>query len=227
MYFSSKKHRILCIDNDSELLENISERLLTNGYRVSKVKVQDFTIENVKSFSPELVVLGVQQFEDIDVLKIIKNEGSTKEIPVFVYSIIVDEFFEVSIFKNGAEDFILKPLRMTAFISRIEAFFNRKNGNASSNLLKINGLEINTNNLGVRFPTGRHIFLPKKEFILLTYLAERAGQTFNRNELLNRIWGEDIFIGERTVDVHIRRLREKIGEGYIITQKGVGYMFKK
>jgi two-component system, OmpR family, alkaline phosphatase synthesis response regulator PhoP len=223
----TEQHRILCIDNDVNEREILSERLKYNGFLIEKSGIQDFNALEIKRIQPVIILLGINQFEDLDTLKKLKTDNITKEIPVFVYSAINDEYFEVSVYRNGADDFILKPLRIIAFISKIIAFIGKKSKREIKNKIIVNDLEINPDNLSVRFSTGKTLHLPKKEFTLISYLAEHAGQIFNRNDLLNRIWGEDVFIGERTVDVHIRRLREKIGEGYIITLKGVGYMFQK
>ncbi len=227
MNLPNSKNKILCIDTNATERENLVQRLLLNGYLVEQITVQDFNIIDLKKKPPELILLGLNQFDDLEVLRKIKSDNITKETTVFVYSEINDDFFEVSTFRNGADDYIQKPLRIAPFISKIEAFFNRKKVNHTGQLLVVNGLEINSNNLSIKFPTGKVLHLPKKEFTLIQYLAEHAGQIYNRNELLNRVWGEDVFIGERTVDVHIRRLREKIGNGYIMTLKGVGYMFQK
>ena len=136
-----------------------------------------------------------------------------------------EEYSEVAAFEVGADDYISKPVKIRALISRINALFRRETqkSDQKSELL-ISGLAINPRNYSVGLGD-KSITLPKKEFELLFYLAQNPDKVCGRDELLQKIWGADIYVLERTVDVHIRKLREKLGEGYIKTLKGVGYMF--
>jgi two-component system, OmpR family, alkaline phosphatase synthesis response regulator PhoP len=223
----AEKQKIFCIDNELSNLSMLSERLVGAGFITLITSIKDFMIEKLKNSNAQLIILGIHNFDDIEILKLIKSDHSTADLPIFVYSSIKDDFFEITAYKNGVYDFMDFPVRMIVLIAKIEAYFKRQSKTFTNSILKANGIEINANNYGVKFQSGRQVYLPKKDFLLLTFLAEHAGQIFNRNELLNSIWGNDVYIGERTVDVHIRRLREKIGGEYIKTHKGIGYMFPK
>ena len=154
-----------------------------------------------------------------------------REIPALKNVFIVfltarsEEYSEVAAFNVGADDFITKPIKPRALLSRLQAIFRRnKNKNDESNVLYIGDLVIDKDNYTVT-KSNQLFTLPKKEFELLAFLAENPNKLFTRDDLLQNIWGSDVYVLSRTVDVHIRKVREKIGEGYIVTTKGVGYKF--
>jgi two-component system alkaline phosphatase synthesis response regulator PhoP len=138
-----------------------------------------------------------------------------------------EEYTEVAAFDAGAHDYIIKPIKPRALVSRINAILKRdvsSNAEQESDIVEIGGIVINRTQYSASFQ-GRQLVLPKKEFELLSFFAKNPNKVFNRDELLEKVWGADVFVVERTVDVHIRKLREKIPESYIKTLKGVGYMF--
>jgi two-component system alkaline phosphatase synthesis response regulator PhoP len=138
-----------------------------------------------------------------------------------------EEYTEIAAFEAGGTDYVVKPIKPRALVSRIKSMLNRESGGAAENaqeIIQIGDLVINRTQYSASFQ-GRLLVLPKKEFELLSFLARNPNKVFNRDELLEKVWGTDVYVVERTVDVHIRKLREKIPEYYIKTLKGVGYLF--
>jgi two-component system alkaline phosphatase synthesis response regulator PhoP len=160
----------------------------------------------------------------------IETARKMKSMPEFKNTIILfltarsEEFTEVAAFDAGAHDYIIKPIKPRALVSRINALLKRENSDEAQDVIEIGGLIINRTQYAATFE-GRVLILPKKEFELLSYFAKNPNKVFNRDELLEKVWGTDVYVVERTVDVHIRKLREKIPEHYIKTLKGVGYLF--
>jgi two-component system alkaline phosphatase synthesis response regulator PhoP len=157
----------------------------------------------------------------------IKEDPKLKDIHIIYLTARAEEFSEIAAFEAGADDFISKPIKPRPLISRINAHFRKGfDKNAEDEILEIGGLVINRLNYTVKKINGEEIVLPKKEFQLLFQLAKKPDKVHSRTILLQKIWGEDVYVVERTVDVHIRKIREKLGDNVIKTLKGLGYMFK-
>jgi two-component system alkaline phosphatase synthesis response regulator PhoP len=155
----------------------------------------------------------------------IRQDPNTRDTYILFLTARSEEYSEIAAFEIGADDYIMKPIKPRALMSRINALFRREAQKSDpGEELDIAGLSINRKNYSVT-QEQKSITLPKKEFELLFFLAQSPNKVFSREELLQKIWGVDIYVLERTVDVHIRKLREKLGDGFIRTLKGVGYMF--
>lgn len=221
--------KVLVIDDDLDILELLIYNLSKENYEVKSAVNGLEGIEVAKSFMPDLILMDIMMpvMDGIEAGKIIKNTDSLKNIYIIYLTARAEEYSEVAAFEAGADDYLTKPIKPRALISRINAFFRKETQkNIVDGILEIAGLKINKENYSVTKEDGSVVILPKKEFEILYYLATVPNKVQSRDSLLQKIWGSDIFVVERTIDVHIRKVREKIGDKYIGTLKGVGYMFK-
>lgn len=222
--------KILLVDDDPDILELLEYNLAKENYSLKKANDGKEALQIAKEFIPALIILDVM----MPVMDGIETARQLKLVPELKNTLIVfltargEEYTEVAAFDAGAHDYIIKPIKPRALVSRINAILKRDIttvvSEVESNIIEIGGLVINRNQYSASFE-GSTLVLPKKEFELLSFLAKNPNKVFNRDELLEKVWGADVFVVERTVDVHIRKLREKIPESYIKTLKGVGYMF--
>jgi two-component system alkaline phosphatase synthesis response regulator PhoP len=200
--------------------------LAKENYQLAKAFDGKEALEIAQTFKPALIIMDVM----MPVMDGIETARKMKSMPEFKNTIILfltarsEEFTEVAAFDAGAHDYIIKPIKPRALVSRINALLKRENSDEAQDVIEIGGLIINRTQYAATFE-GRVLILPKKEFELLSYFAKNPNKVFNRDELLEKVWGTDVYVVERTVDVHIRKLREKIPEHYIKTLKGVGYLF--
>jgi two-component system alkaline phosphatase synthesis response regulator PhoP len=221
--------KVLVIDDDLDILELLIYNLSKENYEVKSAVNGLEGIELAKSFMPDLILMDIMMpvMDGIEAGKIIKNTDGLKHIYVIYLTARAEEYSEVAAFDAGADDYLTKPIKPRALLSRINAFFRKETQkNVVDGILEIAGLKINKENYSVTKEDGSIVILPKKEFEILYYLATVPNKVQSRDSLLQKIWGSDIFVVERTIDVHIRKVREKIGNKYIGTLKGVGYMFK-
>ncbi len=220
--------KILLADDEPFILEMLSYNLREAGYEVIEATDGDEALKSIRENSPDLILLDIMmpKLTGVEVAQML-NEANLK-IPYIFLTAKSDEDTEVQCFELGAYDFISKPIKPKVFISRIHAFFKKEfesNGKSEPTELRIADLYANKLTYSVTLPNKSLIKLPKKEFDLLFFLMSQANKVHSRNDLLTAIWGSEIFVVDRTVDVHIRKIREKIGEGYIQTLKGIGYLF--
>jgi two-component system, OmpR family, alkaline phosphatase synthesis response regulator PhoP len=221
-------HRVLVVDDDVDIVEFLAYNLEKEGYEVKTAHNGVDAIEIAKSFLPELLLLDIMMptLDGIETARALRGMGEFKNTFILFLTARSEEYSEVAAFELGADDYITKPIKPRALMSRINALFRREAQKAEpENQLEVAGLSINRLNYSVTKTDKSVVVLPKKEFELLYFLAQKPNKVFGREELLHKIWGADVFVVERTVDVHIRKVREKIGENYIKTLKGVGYMF--
>jgi two-component system alkaline phosphatase synthesis response regulator PhoP len=218
--------KILLVDDDPDILELLEYNLAKENYQLAKAFDGKEALEIAQTFKPALIIMDVM----MPVMDGIETARKMKSMPEFKNTIILfltargEEFTEVAAFDAGAHDYIIKPIKPRALVSRINALLKRENSDEAQDVIEIGGLIINRTQYAATFE-GRVLILPKKEFELLSYFAKNPNKVFNRDELLEKVWGTDVYVVERTVDVHIRKLREKIPEHYIKTLKGVGYLF--
>jgi len=218
--------KILVIDDDEDILELLIYNLEKENYEVRSANNGLRGLEVARQFQPDIILIDIMMpvMDGIQAGKAIKNE--LKNTHLIYLTARAEEYSEVAAFEAGADDYITKPIKPRALLSRIQAYFRKETEkNVESNILEIGGLTINKENYSVTKEDGSVKILPKKEFEILYYLASHPNKVQSRESLLQKIWGADIFVVERTIDVHIRKVREKIGEKYIGTLKGVGYMF--
>lgn len=220
--------KVLVVDDDSDIVELLEYNLVKEGYTVSTASNGKKAIEIAKTFIPDLILLDIMmpQLDGIETGRLLRQNPDLKNTYILFLTARSEEYSEVAAFEVGADDYITKPIKPRALMSRINALFRREAQKADSgDQIAILDLVINRLNYTVTQEGGTSTVLPKKEFELLFFLAQTPNKVFNRDELLQKIWGADIYVLERTVDVHIRKLREKLGDRYIKTLKGVGYMF--
>ena len=220
--------KVLVVDDDSDIVELLEYNLIKEGYSVLTASNGKKAIEIAKTFLPDLILLDIMmpQLDGIETGRILRQNPDIKNTYILFLTARSEEYSEVAAFEVGADDYITKPIKPRALMSRINALFRREAQKADSgDQIEILDLIINRKNYTVTQGSDKSVVLPKKEFELLFFLAQTPNKVFNRDELLQKIWGADIYVLERTVDVHIRKLREKLGERYIKTLKGVGYMF--
>lgn len=221
-------HRILVVDDDTDICELLKYNLEKEGYEVKVAHDGKRAIEIAKKFLPELTLLDIM----MPIQDGVETCRQMREIPELTDSYIIfltarsEEYSEVAAFDVGADDYINKPIKPRALMSRINSIFRRDQKKKKVNsTVKVGDLMIDRGSYTVSI-SEQQISLPKKEFELLFFLAQNPNKVFSRDELLQNIWGLDVYVLARTVDVHIRKVREKIGEGYISTVKGVGYKFE-
>ncbi|WP_439557899.1 response regulator transcription factor [Dyadobacter sp.] len=220
--------KVLVVDDDSDIVELLEYNLTKEGYSVLTASNGKKAIEIAKTFTPDLILLDIMmpQLDGIETGRILRQNPDIKNTYILFLTARSEEYSEVAAFDVGADDYITKPIKPRALMSRINALFRREAQKAESgDTIDILDLSINRKNYTVTQAGEKAIVLPKKEFELLFFLAQTPNKVFSRDELLQKIWGADIYVLERTVDVHIRKLREKLGDQYIKTLKGVGYMF--
>jgi len=220
-------YKILVVDDDPDIVELLQYNLTKEGYDVSHAENGKEAIATALKHKPDVILMDVM----MPVLDGIAACRQMREMPDFRDTYIIfltaraEEFSEVAAFEAGADDFITKPIKPRALLSRLAAFVRRGTQTTDQNqIIQIGNIKIDRTSFSV-YKGDEKISLPKKEFELLAFLATTPDKVFNRDELLNNIWGTDVFVIARTVDVHIRKVREKIGEEHIKTIKGVGYKF--
>lgn len=220
--------KVLVVDDDSDIVELLEYNLTKEGYSVLTASNGRKAIDIAKTFVPDLILLDIMmpQLDGIETGRILRQNPDIKNTYILFLTARSEEYSEVAAFEVGADDYITKPIKPRALMSRINALFRREAQKAESgDTIEILDLSINRKNYTVTQGGEKSTVLPKKEFELLFFLAQTPNKVFSRDELLQKIWGADIYVLERTVDVHIRKLREKLGDSYIKTLKGVGYMF--
>lgn len=224
---SKKNFKVLAVDDDADILELLQYNLAKEGFEVKVADNGKKAIEIAKEFLPNLILLDVMmpQMDGVETCR------QLRENPLFASTYIVfltarsEEYTEIAAFEVGADDYITKPIKPRALMSRISSLFRRDNKTVKNNdVVTVGELVIDKSSYTV-MKGEKEIVLPKKEFELLFFLIQNPNKVFNRQELLQNIWGMDVYVIDRTVDVHIRKIREKIGEEYIKTIKGVGYKF--
>lgn len=218
--------KILVVDDDPDIVELLEYNLQKEGYEVKTAPDGRKGVQIARDFRPDLILLDIMmpQQDGIETARMIREDNDLRDTYILFLTARSEEYSEIAAFEVGADDYITKPIKPRALMSRINALFRREaQKSETGEEVEIAGLFIDRKNYSVT-QEGKAIILPKKEFELLFFLAQRPNKVFGREELLHKIWGADVYVLERTVDVHIRKLREKLGDGIIKTLKGVGYM---
>jgi two-component system alkaline phosphatase synthesis response regulator PhoP len=220
---------ILVVDDEKDLLDLIEYNLKKEGFNVLKAENGEEGIERAKEFHPDLVLMDIMmpKMDGMEAVEKMRKDDELKSIPIIFLTARSDETTEVEGLNKGGDDYITKPISTTKLISRIKAVLRRFDETEEEvNRLEVHDLTIDKDRYIVQ--RGDEEFqLPRKEFELLYYLASRKGKVRDRQTLLNKVWGDNIYVVDRTVDVHVRKIREKLGDHYIETVKGVGYRFKE
>ncbi len=220
-------HKVLVVDDEEPILELLKYNLEKSGYDVKTAADGSKAVEIAKKFIPDLVLLDIMmpKMDGVETCRLIREIPEMQKAFVVFLTARSEEYSEVAAFDVGADDYITKPIKPRALMSRISALFRRESKKeAPQSLITIGDLTIDRSSYTIKLKN-KQINLPKKEFELLYFLAQNPNKVFSREDLLQNIWGTDVYVLARTVDVHIRKVREKIGEEYIATVKGVGYKF--
>jgi two-component system alkaline phosphatase synthesis response regulator PhoP len=219
--------KVLVVDDEEPILELLKYNLEKQGYDVRTAIDGQVAVDTARKFHPDLVLLDIMmpKMDGVEACRQIRAIPELANTFIVFLTARSEEYSEVAAFDVGADDYITKPIKPRALMSRISALFRRDSKKkGSSNQIKIGELLIDRTSYTIKLK-GREISLPKKEFELLFFLAQNPNKVFSRDDLLQNIWGSDVYVLARTVDVHIRKVREKIGDDYITTVKGVGYKF--
>ncbi|MEO1021284.1 MAG: response regulator transcription factor [Bacteroidota bacterium] len=223
------KQTILVVDDEKDLLDLIEYNLKKEGFDVLKAENGEQGIAVAKEHKPDLVLLDIMmpKMDGLEAVEVMRADDDLKRIPIIFLTARSDEKTEVEGLNKGGDDYITKPISTTKLISRIKAVMRRfEEGVEVANKLDVHDLEIDKDRYVVKREESE-FQLPRKEFELLFFLASRKGKVLDRQTLLNKVWGDNIYVVDRTVDVHVRKIREKLGDHYIETVKGVGYRFKE
>jgi two-component system, OmpR family, alkaline phosphatase synthesis response regulator PhoP len=217
--------KILIADDEPDILEIIQYNLQNEGYEVVTAKNGNEAIDQAKRFTPDLIILDIMMpgKNGIEVCNILRMQPAFNDTLIIFLTALSDEGTEVKGLETGADDFITKPVSPKVLVSKVNALFRRIN-KEDTGILQIGDLIIDREKYIVTYQ-GNDIILARKEFELLALLAGKPGKVFLRNEILNQVWGTEVIVGDRTIDVHIRKIRQKLNLDCITTVKGVGYKF--
>lgn len=224
----SMQGKILIVDDEQDILEILEYNLQNSGYETVTAANGDEAIRQARQFHPDLILLDVMMpemdgYQTIKQLR--KNPDLDKTIIIFLTA-MSDEKSEIEGLKLGADDYIAKPIKPELLLTRLRTALRRvRKDEEQDNVLAFGDLEINKYKFTVSYK-GTEIILAKKEFELLNLLASKPGRVFLRPEILQKVWGTEVIVGDRTIDVHIRKIRQKLGIEVIKTVKGVGYKFE-
>lgn len=226
---AEKIFKILVVDDEPDILEFLSYNLEKEGFLVETAENGKQALEKAKKNQPDIVLLDVMMPE----MDGIETCRTMREMPQFEHTIIAfltartEDYSQIAGFETGADDYISKPIKPRVLVSRLRALLRRYEAKESkSSFLEVGDIQIDRERYLITFK-GKEMAVPRKEFELIYLLASKPGKVFKRDEILNEIWGRDIIVGDRTIDVHIRKLREKLGEDLIKTVKGIGYKFEE
>jgi two-component system alkaline phosphatase synthesis response regulator PhoP len=223
-----KDIRILLVDDDADILEIVGYNLSQEGYQISTAINGRDAIAKAKKVLPHLIIMDVMMPE-MDGMEACENIRKIPELSNVIITFLTarsEDYSQVAGFDAGADDYITKPIKQKLLISKVKALLRRlKETEVDSETLNVGGIEINREEYKI-VKDNIEIVLPRKEFELFYLLATKPGKVFKREEILDKVWGNDVVVGGRTIDVHIRKLREKIGDDFFKTIKGVGYKFE-
>ena len=221
----SKGKKILIADDEPDILEIIEYNLTSEGYDVVTARDGDDALLKAKMVNPDLIILDIMmpKKSGVEVCEILRSQPLFKDTLIIFLTALNDETSQMKGFDTGADDYVNKPISPKLLMSRVNALFRRIN-KPDDGILTIGNLVIDPLQYIIKVD-GKEISLAKKEFELLYLLASKPGRVFLRNEILNQVWGKDVIVGDRTIDVHIRKIRQKLGLDCITTVKGVGYKF--
>ncbi len=226
----NKDTKILLVDDEPDILEIVGYNLKQEGYQISTASNGKEAVVKAKKELPHLIIMDVMMPE-MDGMDAVEN---IRKVPALDNTIITfltarsEDYSQVAGFDVGADDYITKPIKPKLLVSKVKALlrrFNDSSGGREEEVLNVGGIEINREEYKI-IKDGVEISLPRKEFELFYLLASKPGKVFKRDEILDKVWGNEVIVGGRTIDVHIRKLREKIGDELFKTIKGVGYKFE-
>ena len=221
--------KILLVDDEPDILEIVGYNLTQEGYKVVTASNGKEAISKAKKELPQLIIMDVMMPE-MDGMEACENIRKVPELQNVIITFLTarsEDYSQVAGFDAGADDYITKPIKPKLLVSKVKALLRRLKDEEGKNseTLNVGGIEINREEYKI-IKENTEIILPRKEFELFYLLASKPGKVFKREEILDRVWGNEVIVGGRTIDVHIRKLREKIGDDFFRTIKGVGYKFE-
>ena len=220
--------KILLVDDEPDILEIVGYHLKKEGYQISTASNGIEALNKAQQIKPHLILLDIMmpEMDGIEACEKIRGLEGLEEVVIAFFTARGEDYSQVAGFDAGADDYITKPVKPKVLMSKVKGLLRRlKNKDTrTENELVYEGIKINRDQYYVEID-GKQITLPRKEFELLSLLASTPNKVFNREIILKTVWGQDVIVGGRTIDVHVRKLREKIGDDYIKTIKGVGYKF--
>ncbi len=220
--------KILIVDDEPDILEFLRYNLRKEGYEVVTANDGKQAIAVAEQEKPHLIILDIMmpELDGVETCRILRSRKEFNDTPVAFLTARDEDFSQITALDVGGDDYITKPIKPRVLTSRINALLRRSDRQAADDdtAIHVHDLMIDREKMLV-FRGSRGIELPKKEFEILWLLASKPGRVFTREEIFDKIWGNDVIVGNRTIDVHIRKLRERLGEEYIKTMKGIGYKF--
>jgi len=221
-----RTRKVLIADDEPDILEILKYNLSKEGYQVVTAKDGDEALDKAKLTQPDLVVLDIMMPKKtgVEVCEIMRAQPVFKDTLILFLTALNDEATQIKGLETGADDYVSKPISPKVFLSRVNALLRRAN-KTDAKIIQMGNLTIDPERFVVQVD-GKDVTLAKKEFELLYLLAAKPGRVFLRNEIMSQVWGNDVIVGDRTIDVHIRKIRQKLGIDCITTVKGVGYKFE-
>jgi two-component system alkaline phosphatase synthesis response regulator PhoP len=223
-----KDIKILLVDDEADILEIVGYNLSQEGYQIVTAANGKEAVAKAKKELPQLIIMDVMmpEMDGMEACEIIRKMPELSNVIITFLTARNEDYSQVAGFEAGADDYITKPIKPKLLVSKVKALLRRlKEEDQNSETLNVGGIEINREEYKI-IKEGIEIVLPRKEFELFYLLASKPGKVFKREEILDKVWGNEVIVGGRTIDVHIRKLREKIGEELFKTIKGVGYKFE-
>jgi len=220
--------KILLVDDDQDILEFLGYNIKKEGFNVETASNGKDAIEVAKKFKPDLIILDVMmpEMDGMETCHQMRNMPMLKDTLIIFLTARGEDYSQIAGFDAGADDYITKPIKPRVLVSKVRAILRRKGSTqAEESAIEANGVSIDRERYLMK-KDGIEFNLPKKEFELLALLMSKPGKVFTREVILDSVWGGEVVVGDRTIDVHIRKLREKLGDLYIKTVKGVGYKFE-
>tara|TARA_R110002051_G_scaffold234092_1_gene295673 strand:- start:39672 stop:40358 length:687 start_codon:yes stop_codon:yes gene_type:complete len=223
-----KDIRILLVDDEPDILEILNYNLSQEGYDVFTAKNGVEAVSKAKKKQPHLIILDVMmpEMDGIEACEIIRNTSGLEHTLITFLTARSEDYSQVAGFDAGADDYIAKPIKPKVLVSKVKALLRRlkEEDENTDDIVKVGHIVINREEYKI-INNGEELTLPRKEFELLALLTSKPNKVFKREDILDKVWGNEVVVGGRTIDVHIRKLREKIGDDHFKTVKGVGYKF--
>jgi len=218
--------RILLADDEEDTLEFIKYNLEEEGFQIATAENGNEAVEKAKTFQPHLIILDVMMpnMDGVEACNELRKIPDFKDTIITFLTARHEDYSQIAGFEAGADDYISKPIKPRLLVSKIKSLLRRITEEEKENIIEANNIKVDLSQRLI-FIEDKELFLPKKEFNLLCLLMSKPGRVFTREEILTKVWGTETIVVDRTIDVHIRKLREKLGDSYFTTVKGVGYKF--
>ncbi len=225
---SKENIKILCVDDEPDILEILKYNLSNEGYQISTAKDGKIAVKKAKEIKPNLIIMDIMMpnMDGIQTCEILRSDESFNDTLIMFLTARGEDYSYVAAYEAGADDYVTKPVKPKILLSKVKGLLRRskKYSDNEFNEIEFGDLRINREKYKV-YKSDKSISLPRKEFELLNLLASKPDKVFKREKIMEKVWGEQVVVGDRTIDVHIRKLRKKIGDKYFKTVKGVGYKF--